>query len=147
VTTIRHPLRAELRARNFVQIAPVRVLDTRDGSGAPVAVLGPLRAGGSVTIELTEPLEIPGHAVGVIGNLCNPTATYNGDASTSAGEDDPNANGFGASTSTIEESRRSTRSRCGSGPPSAVGGRVTVRLSGDRAGTAQLLLDLVACVS
>ncbi len=137
----------EVERVNIVQIAPVRVLDTRDGSGAPGAVLGPLRAGSSVTIELTEPLGIPGHAVGVIGNLCVPTATYNGYASTMAGEDDPSANGFVSVYFNDRGDPTVNQVTMALGPPGAVGGRVSVRLSDDRQGTAQLLLDLVAYVS
>lgn len=85
------------------------MLDTRDGSGAPGAALGPLDAGSSLTVELNEPLGIPGHAVGVIGNLSVPTATYNGYVSTSPAEDQEAPTASSASTSTIVESPRSTR--------------------------------------
>jgi len=147
LATLRHPLRAELRARNVVPIAPVRVLDTRDGSGAPGAVLGPLNAGSSVTIELTEPLGIPGHAVGVIGNLCVPTATYNGYVSTLTGDGDQSVNGFVSLYFSDRGDPRVNQVTILLGPPDAVGGRVSLRLSDDRAGTAHLLLDVVAYVS
>ncbi len=143
----RHPLRAQLRARNVVPIAPIRVLDTRDGSGAPGAVLGPLPAGSSVTVELTEPLGIPGHAVGVIGNLCVPTATYNGYVSSSPGDGGQHDNGFVSLYFNDGGNPTVNQVTMWLGPSDTVGGRVSLRVSDNHPGTAQLLLDLVAYVS
>jgi len=147
IRTGRHPLRAQLRARNIVPIAPVRVLDTRDGSGAPGAALGPLSSGGSVTVELTEPLGIPGHAVGVVGNLCVLTATYNGYVSASPCD---GAQGAGSFVSLYFNDRGEPTINQVTlllGPSDAVGGRVSLTLSDNHPGTAQLLLDVVAYVS
>jgi len=143
----RHPLRAAMRARNVVPMAPVRVLDTRDGSGAPGTVLGPLHAGSSVTIELVEPFGIPGNAVGVIGNLSVPTATYNGYVTASPGDGTDGANGFVSLYFNDRGEPTVNQVTMLLGPSGAVGGRVSLRLSDNHPGTAQLLLDLVAYVS
>jgi hypothetical protein len=129
-----HPLKAELRARNVVPIAPIRVLDTRDGSGAPGAVLGPLPAGSSVTVELTEPLGIPGHAVGVVGNLCVRDGGQHSDGFVSLYFNDGGNPTVNQVTMWL-------------GPSEGVGGRVSLLLSDNHPGTAELLLDLVAYVS
>jgi len=142
-----HPLKAELRARNVVPIAPIRVLDTRDGSGAPGAVLGPLPAGSSVTVELTEPLGIPGHAVGVVGNLCVPTATYNGYVSSSPGDGGQHSDGFVSLYFNDGGNPTVNQVTMWLGPSEGVGGRVSLLLSDNHPGTAELLLDLVAYVS
>ena len=144
---IRHPLRGELHARNVVPIPPVRVLDTRDGSGAPGAALGPLDAGSSLTVELNEPLGIPGHAVGVIGNLSVPTATYNGYVSTSPAEDQGGADGFVSLYFNDRGEPTVNQVTMMLGPAGAVGGRVALRLSDNHPGSAHLLLDVVAYVS
>jgi hypothetical protein len=141
-----HPLRAALRARNVVPITPVRVLDTRDGSGAPGAVLGPLAAGASVTLELTEPLGIPGHAVGVVANLSVPAATYNGFVSSSAGDGQTGRNGFVDVYFNDRGEPTINQVTLLLGPPATVGGRVSLHLSDNHPGTAQLLLDVVAYV-
>ena len=143
----RHPLRAEMRARNVVPMAPVRVLDTRDGSGAPGTVLGPLPAGSSVTIELVEPFGIPGNAVGVIGNLSVPAATYNGYVTASPGDGTDGANGFVSLYFNDRGEPTVNQVTMLLGPSGAVGGRVSLRLSDNHPGTAHLLLDLVAYVS
>jgi len=143
----RHPLKAELRARNVVPIAPIRVLDTRDGSGAPGAVLGPLSAGSSITVELNEPLGIPGHAVGVVGNLCVPTATYNGYVSSSPGDGGQHSNGFVSLYFNDGGNPTVNQVTMWLGPSDGVGGRVSLLLSDNHPGTAELLLDLVAYVS
>lgn len=147
VRALRHPLRAGLRARNVVPMTPVRVLDTRDGSGAPGSVLGPLHAGSSVTVELTEPLGIPGHAVAVVANLCVPTATYNGYVSTSPGDGGECANSFVSLYFNDRGEPTINQVTMPLGPSGSVGGRASLRLSDNHPGTAHLLLDLVAYVS
>ena len=68
----------DLMAANVVPIRPVRVLDTRDGTGNPGAVVGPVAAGDVVEIAVGGHAGVPSHAVGVVATLSVPHATYNG---------------------------------------------------------------------
>ena len=68
----------DLAAANVVPIRPVRVLDTRDGSGHPGAVVGPVAAGDVVELAVGGQGGVPTHAVGVVATLSVPSATYNG---------------------------------------------------------------------
>ena len=137
----RSALRRELRTRNAVPLGPVRVLDTRDGTGAPGAVLGPVAAGATVTLELTEPLGIPGHATGVLANLAVPQATYNGFVSTSPGEG--GASGFVSVYFNDRGDPTVNQVALLLGPAEGVGGRVSLHLSDNHPGTAELILDVV----
>ena len=67
-----------LTAANVVPIRPVRVLDTRDGTGNPGAVVGPVAAGEVVELAVGGQPGVPSHAVGVVTTLSVPHATYNG---------------------------------------------------------------------
>lgn len=68
----------DLRACNVVPIPPTRALDTRDGSGGPGSVVGPLTADGVVDLAIGGHLGVPSHALAVVVNLAVPAATYNG---------------------------------------------------------------------
>ena len=68
----------DLSAANVVPIRPVRVLDTRDGTGNPGAVVGPVAAGDVVQLAVGGQPGVPSHAVGVVATLSVPHATYNG---------------------------------------------------------------------
>lgn len=83
VAAVRHRLLGRrgglhLAGANVVPIRPVRVLDTRDGTGNPGAVVGPVAAGDVVELAVGGQPGVPSHAVGVVATLSVPHATYNG---------------------------------------------------------------------
>jgi hypothetical protein len=127
-----------------VPITPVRVLDTRDGTGAPGAVTGPVPAGATITLELAEPIGIPGHARGVVGNLAVPTASYNGFVSTLPGDGTGPGDAFVAVYFNDRGEPTVNQVIVRLGPPETVGGRISLQLSDNHPGTAELLLDLFA---
>ena len=68
----------DFTAANVVPVRPVRVLDTRDGTGNPGAVVGPVAAGDVVEVAVGGEAGIPSHTVGVVATLSVLHATYDG---------------------------------------------------------------------
>jgi hypothetical protein len=130
-----------IHGRNVTPLPAVRVLDTRDGTGVPGAVTGPVAAGSTVVLEVAGHTGIPDWAVGVVATLSVPSATYNGYVKISA--DDRSAAESAIVSGYFSDSN-----------PSAVqvlcplrDGRLVVWISDNHPGTAQLLLDVVAYLS
>jgi hypothetical protein len=128
-------------AANLIPIAPVRVLDSRDGTGVPGAPVGPIEAGAVVTLEITGHPHIPDTAVGIVGNLAVPASDFNGFVSVyPAG-----SGGDGTVGIYFNDRGQPTVNQVvvglGTGPH---GGKVSMHVSDHAGGTVQLLLDLVA---
>lgn len=70
--------RAGLRAANLRPVAPERIYDSRDGTGVPGAVNGPLAAGQEVRLAVAGHRGVPDTAVGMVGTLAVVDADYNG---------------------------------------------------------------------
>ncbi len=129
-------------AANLIPITPMRVLDTRDGSGFPGAVTGPIKAGEVVTVELAGQPNIPLTAVGVVGNLAVVGADYGGfvsayPAGDRAGDGCVALYFAGGSHPAVNQ------------VVVALGredqpGRVSFHVSGEQTGTVQLLFDVFA---
>ncbi len=126
---------------NLVPLTPIRVLDTRDGSGIPGAPVGPIPAGAIVTVDVTGHPHIPDTAVGVVGNLSVPASDYNGLVSAYP------AGTAGDGTVGVYFNDRGEPSVnqvvLGLGTGTNLG-KVSMHVSENAAGTVQLLLDLVA---
>jgi hypothetical protein len=121
-------------AGNVVPIAPVRVLDTRDGSGVPGAPFGPVPAGGRVTLRVTDAPEIPDFAVGVVATVSVLEPDYHGFFNVLGGD--------GVASGAV------SGYFCPGGPVATLvltaldEGRLTVWLSDNFPGRAQLLIDV-----
>lgn len=113
----------------------------------PGALLGPLQAGASVTLELTEAVGVPGHTVGVVTNLGVPAATYNGYVSTAAGDETESTRGFVSLYFNDRGDPTVNQVTMALGPADAVGGRVSLTLSDNHPGSAHVLLDIVGYIS
>ena len=72
------PGRPVVSGGNVVPIRAARVLDTRDGTGVPGAITGPVAAGTTITLAVAGTNGIPDYAVGIVGTLSIPQSDYNG---------------------------------------------------------------------
>lgn len=72
------PSRPGLRAANARPLSPERLFDSRDGTGVPGAVIGPLEAGQEVRLAVAGQRGIPDTAAGVAVMLSITDADYNG---------------------------------------------------------------------
>ncbi len=70
--------RAELRAANVRPVTPERIYDSRNGTGVPGAVTGPLAAGQEVRLTVAGHHGIPDTAVGIVGTVCVTDADHGG---------------------------------------------------------------------
>ncbi|HWG73633.1 MAG TPA: glycosyltransferase [Acidimicrobiales bacterium] len=70
--------RSEMRGANVRPITPERILDSRDGSGVPGAVNGPLAAGGELRLVVAGHVGVPDTAIGIVGTVAVVDANYNG---------------------------------------------------------------------
>lgn len=125
-----------LSGQNVVPIRAARALDSRDGSGVPGASNGPLQAGATVTLRLAGNLGIPDYAVGVVATVSVPAADYNGFVNVVAGNGPPSGIVSGYFTD-----REPAAFQVVSGLED---GRLTLWLSDNWPGTAQLLVDVTA---
>ncbi len=128
----------DIHGRNVTPLPAVRVLDTRDGTGVPGAVTGPVAAGSAVVLEVAGHAGVPDWAVGVVATLSVPSATYNGYVKVSADDGPPAASAI-VSGYFSEASPSAVQVLC-----PLRDGRLTVWISDNHPGTAQLLLDVVA---
>lgn len=123
-------------AGNVVPIEVVRVLDTRDGTGAPGAVLGPVAADGLVTLQVGGPA-VPDYASGVVGNLSVLGGTYNGFV-TAFPADGPGRERAFVSAYFADDGRPAVNQLlC-----SLDRGRLSLHVSANHPGTVHLLLDI-----
>jgi hypothetical protein len=125
-----------ISAGNVTPLRPVRVLDTRDGSGAPGSVTGPVAAGSLVTLRVGGTFGIPDYAAGVVATLSVPQADYNGFVNVLGGEGPPSGIVSGYFTDTAPVAFQVLTA--------LVDGKLSIWLSDNFPGRAQLLLDVVA---
>lgn len=132
--------RAELRAANVYPVTPERLYDSRNGTGVPGAVTGPLAGGQEVRLQVAGHHGVPDTAVGIVGTVCVLGADYHGflvlrPAGTSAATVSAYfAPGDGEKASSVV---------VGLGRGADLGA-LSVVASGDEAGHFQLLLEVVA---
>jgi hypothetical protein len=118
-------------------MSPERVLDTRDGSGVPGAPIGPIASGQAVVLSLAGQHGIPSYAVGFVGTLSVLEATYNGFASVR-----PDDRGGDVIAGYFTDRGDPTAFTIVAGLSSE--GAVSISLSDNWPGSAQLLLDVSA---
>ena len=70
--------RSDLHAANVRPIPPERLYDSRNGTGVPGAVVGPLRAGDEVRLAVAGHRGIPDGAIGIVASVAVVEADYNG---------------------------------------------------------------------
>jgi hypothetical protein len=138
------PPKLELGAANVVPVPPVRVLDTRDGTGAPGAVVGPLAAGTVVELAVGGHLGIPSHALAVVAGLSVPEATYNG-LITAFAADGTTGDAF-VSAYFNDQGRPSTNQVVVALGRGERHGKLALHASANHPGTLQLIVDVVAYV-
>ncbi len=125
---------ASLSGRNLTVLRAARALDTRDGTGVPGAVNGPVEAGSVVSLQLGGRLGIPDFASGIVATLAVPNASYNGFVEVYAGVDAP--------PGTVSGYFRDTEPASFQVLSALENGRLSIWLSDNWPGTAQLLLDV-----
>ncbi|HWG74417.1 MAG TPA: glycosyltransferase [Acidimicrobiales bacterium] len=133
---------ADLAGTNVVPVKLWRILDTRDGTGTKGAVTGPISAGAVITLQVAGYGLVPDHAVGVVANLAVPDATYNGFVTVFPTD---GSSGSSAVGTYFTDDGRPTANQVvaplGTGP---FEGQISLRLSDNHPGTAQLLVDVSA---
>ena len=130
------PIAPTVSGGNVVPIRPTRVLDTRDGTGATGAIMGPVAAGTTVTLRIAGIEDIPDWAVGVVGTLSIVEAGYNGFANVLGGSGPPS----GAVSAYFSDREPSATQVL----TALVDGTASIWLSDNYPGTAQILLDVTA---
>ena len=125
---------ASLSGRNLTAVRAARVLDTRDGTGVPGAVNGPVEAGSVVSLQLGGRLGIPDFASGIVATLAVPDASYNGFVEVYAGA--------GAPPGTVSGYFSDTEPASFQVLSALEDGRLSIWLSDNWPGKAQLLLDV-----